>query len=77
MEVQIHIRLGPSTWLPNGSLQINIEGEAGITNTIQTSSDLSTWTDLTNEVFANPTGWLMDPFATNYNHRFYRSVVFQ
>ena len=71
------IRLGSPTWLPNGSQQIRIEGEAGITNTIQASADLSTWTDLTNVVFGSPTGWYIDPFAAKFNQRFYRSIVSQ
>lgn len=76
LESQPIIRLFPPVWLSNGSLQIKIEGEAGITNTIQASSDLFNWTDLTNVVFTNPTGTLVDPFATNYIQRFYRSIVF-
>jgi hypothetical protein len=77
LESQPVVRLGPSTWLPDGSLQIRIDGEAGLTNTIQISSDLSNWADLTNVIFSHPSGWIIDPFATNSNHRFYRSVVFQ
>jgi hypothetical protein len=77
LESQPIIRLFPPVWLSTGSLQIKIEGEAGITNTIQASSDLFNWIDLTNMVFTNPTGIFVDPFATNYNQRFYRSRVFQ
>jgi hypothetical protein len=71
------VRLGPLTWLPNGSLQIKLEGESGLTNQIQFSTDLSNWLNLTNFVLTNSVGQFVDPFSANVNHRFYRSVIFQ
>lgn len=76
LQSQPIIRLSPPIWLSNGLPQIKIEGEAGITNNIQTSSDLFNWIDLTNMVFTNPIGTFVDPSATNCIQRFYRSVVF-
>jgi len=76
LQSQPIIRLFPPIWLLNGSLQIKIEGAAGITTTIQASSDLFNWIDLTNLVFTNRTGTFVDASATNCIQRFYRSVVF-
>ena len=77
LESQPVIRLFPPVWQADGSLQIKTEGQAGVTNTLQASSDLSNWMDLTNVVFTNQTGVFVDPFATNYIQRFFRSQVFQ
>jgi hypothetical protein len=59
--------------LGNGGFQFTIDGEAGVTYVIETSSDLIQWTSLTTVV--NSTGPIQftDPDAATVAKRFYRA----
>jgi hypothetical protein len=46
-----------------------------MTYTIQASSDLVNWTPLATFVATNAAMPVVDPAATNLNHRFYRAVM--
>lgn len=59
---------------PNGEFQFIINGVTpGRTNVVQRSADLSTWTSISTNVAASNTLPIIDPSATNFNLRFYRS----
>ena len=60
--------------LSDKSLQLHIYDTLGNTNTIQTSSDLATWTSLTNIVITNVPMDFIDFTASNFPSRFYRSL---
>jgi hypothetical protein len=56
-------------------VSLTLNGDIGLTNTVQFSSNLVNWFTLTNAVLSNATWHIVDPAATNQNHRFYRAVV--
>jgi hypothetical protein len=67
--------LGASVTMPNGLRQITLFGEAGRYYTIQASTNLGAWIDLTN--FFSPTSVVrvVDTQATNKPARFYRGLT--
>ena len=60
--------------LPDGNFQAELYNDLGNTNTIQTSTDLATWTPLTNIVITNVPMDFIDLAATNSPARFYRAI---
>lgn len=58
--------------LANGGFQISANGAVGRTNAIHVSSDLVTWTLLTNVVNTSGTFSVVDPEAAIVGRRFYR-----
>jgi len=48
---------------------------AGLNGHIQVSSNLMSWTTLTNFIGTNSTLIFRDPAATNFSRRFYRAVI--
>ena len=58
----------------NGQFQFTISGVTpGRTNVVQSSSNLSNWTALSTNVAVSNSLQIIDPAATNFNLRFYRS----
>jgi hypothetical protein len=66
------LRLSSPQYPPVGHFQCTVSGPQGQTVEILASSNLATWTSLTN--LTNTTGTILfsDP-ATNFVHRFYRA----
>jgi chitodextrinase len=64
--------ISSSQLLPNGSFSLAAPGSVGRTNTVHVSSDLVTWTFLTNLVNTSGTVTLVDPEAAIVGRRFYR-----
>jgi hypothetical protein len=61
-------------FLINGQFQLGVSGTAGKTYVLQASTDFTNWTSLnTNMVFTNIFK-LVDPGASNFPHRFYRTL---
>jgi hypothetical protein len=61
--------------LTDNGLGFNLQISPGLNGHIQTSTNLLTWTTLTNFVGTNSTLNFSDPEATNFNYRFYRAVM--
>ncbi len=61
--------------LSNGAPNITVSGVGGMTNSIQTSTDLKTWFTLTNVSLTNGIGQFVDLSTTNLLQRFYRAVA--
>jgi uncharacterized GH25 family protein len=59
---------------PSTGASFTITGTVGHTNTVQYSSNLTTWLTLTNTVLSNSTWQVTDP-TLNQPKRFYRAVV--
>ena len=59
----------------DGAMKLMVSGEIGRTYAIETSTDLSTWTAVTNQV--NTTGAILinDPMHGNDARRFYRAAI--
>jgi hypothetical protein len=68
------LALGPVMILPHGEVQVALKGPDGQTYSIQASTDLSQWIDLTNVVLAHSSAQFVDQSATNHPQRFYRAV---
>jgi hypothetical protein len=60
--------------LPDGNFQAELYNDLGNANTIQTSTDLGSWTSLTNIVITNVPMDFIDLTATNSPTRFYRAI---
>jgi len=58
-----------------GQFRLTLVGEAGRSDTIQASTNLVNWTDLTNFVSATGTNEFTDPAAPDFPRRFYRAVA--
>jgi len=65
--------LAPAT-LPDGRAQITVQGEAGCPCQLQASTNLVSWTVLTNVNVTNGQLTVMDSAAANSNVKFYRSL---
>jgi sugar lactone lactonase YvrE len=61
--------------LPNGNFQLAFYGLMGSNYMIQTSTNLIDWQLFTNFTGSNLLFYFDDPAATNFNRRFYRSVL--
>jgi len=59
---------------PNGQFRFTLLGEPGRTYTIQASTNLVTWTTLTNFVSTTGTNQFADATASNLSQRFYRAL---
>ncbi len=66
--------LGDGQYLPDGSFQLTVYGDAGRSYTVQASTNLVDWTLVTTLVNPNGTMTVVDPAATNFSYRFYRAV---
>jgi hypothetical protein len=66
--------LGPVRLLPDGEVRVTLMGLAGQTYSVQASTNLSQWTDLTKVVLTNSFSQFFDHFATNFPQRFYRAA---
>jgi hypothetical protein len=67
--------LGPVSLLPGSAVEVTVTGVAGQTYSIQFSSNLKDWPDLTNITLTNSAGSFTDPSAANNNQRFYRGLA--
>jgi hypothetical protein len=56
-------------------LVFNLQLSKGLNGHIQVSTNLTSWTTLTNFVGTNSTISFRDPAATNSPRRFYRAVI--
>jgi hypothetical protein len=61
--------------LKTNGLVFILELSTGLNGHIQVSTNLTSWTTLTNFVGTNSTITFRDPAATNSNHRFYRATI--
>jgi len=61
--------------LTTNGLVFSLELSTGLNGHIQVSTNLTSWTTLTNFVGTNSRINFRDPAATNSNHRFYRAVI--
>ena len=61
--------------LKTNGLAFSLQLSAGLNGHIQVSTNLTSWTTLTNFVGTNSTLNFLDPAATNFNRRFYRAVI--
>jgi hypothetical protein len=71
------LQLAFSNTLPlkTNGLVFNLQLSTGLNGHIQVSTNLTSWTALTNFVGTNSTITFRDPAATNSPRRFYRAVV--
>jgi len=67
--------LGPVSPLPSGAVEVILTGVAGQTYSIQFSSNLKDWFDLTDVTLTNRAGSFTDPSAPNNKQRFYRGLA--
>ena len=67
-------RLTSPGLFPTGGFQFTLIGEAGKVYEIQGSTNLLTWTALTNFVSATGTNPFTDTTSPNFSRRFYRAV---
>jgi hypothetical protein len=78
--VQLNVTVPPVLAI-NSQLQITLQGQVGVTYTIQFNDDpgLSpdAWMTLTVVTLANPTQSIIDPTTEGQTQRFYRAVVVQ
>jgi sugar lactone lactonase YvrE len=58
--------------LSNGAVELNMTASVGSSNTLQASTDLMTWTNLTTVNSTNGSLQYIDFSATNFPYRFYR-----
>jgi hypothetical protein len=61
--------------LKTNGLVFSLGLSIGLNGHIQVSTNLTSWTTLTNFAGTNSTITFRDPAATNSNHRFYRAVI--
>jgi hypothetical protein len=61
--------------LKTNGLTFSLHLSAGLNGHIQVSTNLTSWTTLTNFVGTNSTITLLDPAATNTTRRFYRAMI--
>ena len=61
--------------LADGSVQLNLSGIAGLSYTVQASTNLVDWVPIQSFISTNGTMTVVDPAATNFNYRFYRAVT--
>ncbi|MGB7747948.1 MAG: leucine-rich repeat protein [Verrucomicrobiia bacterium] len=61
--------------LKANGLVFSLQLSTGLNGHIQVSTNLASWTTLTNFVGTNSTITFRDPAATNSNHRFYRAII--
>ena len=67
--------LGNGQYLPDGSFQLTVYGDAGQSDTMQASTNLVDWVPIQSFVSTNGAMTVVDPAATNFNYRFYRAVT--
>ena len=67
----------PSFLIPpnEAGLEFSLQVPAGVSGHIEFSTDLTSWTTLTDFVSTNSTVIFHDPAATNSSHRYYRAVI--
>ncbi len=61
--------------LTSTGLNFSLQISPGLNGHIQFSTNLATWTSLTNFVGTNTTLHFLDPAATNFSQRFYRAII--
>jgi pimeloyl-ACP methyl ester carboxylesterase len=61
--------------LSNGAFQLTLTGTAGVTNIIQTSTNLNTWAPLATLLNTNGVIYFLDQSATNAGQNFYRVMI--
>jgi hypothetical protein len=67
--------LGPVSPLPSGAIKVRLTGVAGQTYSIEASSNLKDWLNLTNVTLTTGAGSFTDPSAPKSQQRFYRGVA--
>jgi pimeloyl-ACP methyl ester carboxylesterase len=73
--IQPFVWISSQSGLTNGVFQFTLTGTAGVTNIIQTSTNLTTWTSLTTLMNTNGSILFLDQSATNTNQKFYRVMI--
>jgi len=69
------LHLGQSKALSNGAFQLTLTGASGQRCEVQSSPDLTNWTELTEFVLAEPSITIVITSPTNFSQRFYRAVL--
>ena len=67
--------LGTAPALGANGFSFMLQSANGLNGYIQVSTNLTSWTTLTNFVGTNSTLTFLDPAATNSGRRFYRAVI--
>jgi hypothetical protein len=67
-------RLANAGFSLNGGFQLTVSGQIGQAYTLQTSTNLRSWTSLLIFTCTNSPVSIVDPTAKNFSHRFYRLV---
>jgi hypothetical protein len=66
--------LGLPNMVPSGGARLTITGKPGRPYSIEASTDLLHWVNLTNVTLRTPSGTFVDPSVAGYSHRFYRII---
>jgi len=69
------LHLEPLAGTALGAWRCKLTAPAGQTVSIQASTDLTDWVDLTNVVMTSETGEFVNPAATDESRRFFRAVL--
>ena len=72
---KLQLALPAAKPLATNGLSFNLQLSANLSGHIQVSTNLTSWTTLTNFTGTNATLQFLDPAATNGNRRFYRAVI--
>lgn len=72
---QIQLHLESPNLVISGGMGLSLTGEPGVNYRVDVSTDLTTWTPLTNFISTEATMHFFDSSATNFNQRFYRAVA--
>ena len=67
--------LGDGQYLPDGSFQLTVYGDAGRSYTLQASTNLVDWVPLQTLSATNGVITFVEPAVTNFPYRFYRATV--
>ena len=70
-----YVWLSSQSRLTNGAFQFTLTGTAGVTNIIQASTNLTTWTSLAAILNTNGVLYFFDQSATNAKLKFYRAMI--
>jgi hypothetical protein len=71
----LHLSFSSAHPLTSNGLDLSLDASPGLNCRMEVSTNLVSWTTLTNFVTTNSTMYFRDSSATNFNRRFYRAVV--
>ena len=71
----MHLSFSSAHPLTSNGLDLSLDASPGLNCSMEVSTNLVSWTTLTNFVTTNSTMYFRDSSATSFNRRFYRAVV--